>query len=161
MSQALAVSPSGQLIREAVARHGRGPDALVSILRDLNVHLGVLSSPTLQLVAEELRLPVSRVHGVATFYTLFNTRPVGRHVVRFCESAPCHVEGGREVWLALRERLNLAPGETSPDGTWTLLTTSCLGVCAVGPVMMVDQDVYGNLTPEEVPQILERYVHQG
>jgi len=85
------------------------------------------------------------------------TKPMGRHVVKFCESAPCHVTGGRIVWSALKEELKLNPGETSPDGKWTLITVSCLGICAVGPVMMVDEDVYGNITPNQISSILTRY----
>jgi len=78
-------------------------------------------------------------------------------VIRFCEDAPCHVVGGKEVWDALERELGIPFGETTPDGQWSLLTTSCIGACAVGPVMMVDTDIYGNLTPEKVHDIIERY----
>jgi len=88
---------------------------------------------------------------------MFFTEQNGRHVIKFCESAPCHVAGGREVFEALQKDLGIAPGDTSDDGKWTLMTTSCLGVCAVGPVMMVDDDIYGNLTPEQIPDILAKY----
>ncbi|MGB8253724.1 MAG: NAD(P)H-dependent oxidoreductase subunit E, partial [Anaerolineaceae bacterium] len=79
------------------------------------------------------------------------------HVIRFCESAPCHVVGGRHIWMELKTQLKLKNGETSPDGRWTLETTSCLGICGVGPVIMVDDDVYGNVTPDQVTEILARY----
>ncbi|HEX2980990.1 MAG TPA: NAD(P)H-dependent oxidoreductase subunit E, partial [Anaerolineaceae bacterium] len=82
----------------------------------------------------------------------------GKHVVKFCESAPCHVVGGREVWQSLQEELGLQSGETSHDGMWTLLTTSCLGVCGVGPVVIVDDDIFGNVTPAQVKGILARYL---
>jgi NADH-quinone oxidoreductase subunit E len=88
---------------------------------------------------------------------MFSLRPMGRHVIRFCESAPCHVEGGRQVIQALQDELSLQPGETSKDMKWSLLMTSCLGVCSVGPVFLVDGDVYGNVIPERVPEILARY----
>jgi NADH:ubiquinone oxidoreductase subunit E len=78
-------------------------------------------------------------------------------VIRFCESAPCHVEGGREVFDTLQRELGLQPGETSADRKWSLLTTSCIGVCSVGPVFLVDEDLYGNVTPERVPEILAKY----
>ena len=94
---------------------------------------------------------------VATFYQMLSTKPRGRHLIQFCESAPCHVVGGREVWTALQGALKLDPGETSADGKWTLRTTSCLGVCAVGPVIVIDEDIYGNITPKQVPEILGRY----
>jgi NADH:ubiquinone oxidoreductase subunit E len=88
---------------------------------------------------------------------MLSTEPRGRHVIQFCESAPCHVAGGRQVWQKLQKELGLSKGETSPDDKWTLLTTSCLGVCGVGPVMIIDNDIYGNVTPEQVPDILENY----
>ena len=78
-------------------------------------------------------------------------------MIKFCESAPCHVVGGREVFDALKNELELEPGETSNDGKWTLTTTSCLGVCSVGPVIMIDEDLYGNMTPDQIPDILAKY----
>jgi NADH:ubiquinone oxidoreductase subunit E len=88
---------------------------------------------------------------------MFSTKPRGRHVIQFCESAPCHVAGGREVWNAIQDIIKIKEDETTPDGKWTLLTTSCLGLCAVGPVMLVDADIYGNVDPSQVPFILEKY----
>jgi NADH:ubiquinone oxidoreductase subunit E len=104
-----------------------------------------------------MHIPQSQVHSVASFYHMINTKPTGRHVIKFCESAPCHVAGGREVWEAIQKELGIKSGETSKDDRWTLKTTSCLGVCAVGPVMMVDDDIYGNLTPDQLPEIFGKY----
>jgi NADH-quinone oxidoreductase subunit E len=84
-------------------------------------------------------------------------KAVGKHVVQFCESASCHEVGGRQVWLTLQDSLGLKAGETSKDGLWTLRTTSCLGACGVGPVVLVDEDLYGNVTPNQLPGILARY----
>ena len=86
--------------------------------------------------------------------SLDSTEPRGKHVVQFCESAPCHVMGGRKILPVIQEVLGLKPGQTSDDGKWTLLAVSCPGVCGVGPVMMVDDEVYGNLTPERIADIL-------
>jgi NADH:ubiquinone oxidoreductase subunit E len=88
---------------------------------------------------------------------MLSTEPLGEHVIRFCESAPCHVVGGREVFQAIQDVLEIKAGETTPDGQWSLITTSCLGTCGVGPVMLVDEDIYGNITPEQVPEILAKY----
>jgi NADH:ubiquinone oxidoreductase subunit E len=108
-------------------------------------------------ISRQLRVPKSQLFSVASFYQMLSTRPLGKHVIHFCESAPCHVAGGRQVWQALQQAVNLKPGETSQDGQWSLLTTSCLGVCGVGPVMTVDEDIYGNLTPGQIKEILARY----
>jgi NADH:ubiquinone oxidoreductase subunit E len=98
-----------------------------------------------------------QLFGMASFYHMLSTRPLGKHVVRFCESAPCHVMGGRELITSLQDALKLSPGETSPDGQWSLITTSCLGVCGVGPVILIDEDIYGNVRPDQVTEILARY----
>lgn len=145
-----------QTVQRVLMRHGSNREALVEILHELNAELGYLSQATLALVAEALKLPSSQVLSVASFYSMLDLEPHGTHVIKFCQDAPCHVAGGREVWEALEHELGISFGATTPDGRWTLLTTSCIGACAVGPVMLVDEDIYGNLTPERVRQILKQ-----
>ena len=143
--------------RAAIAQHGAGQSELIPILNDINSQLGYLPDLALEEVGRLMQIPRSKLYSVASFYHMFSTTERGRHVIQFCESAPCHVVGGREVWRALQEQLGLKSGQTSPDGKWTLVTTSCLGVCAVGPVILVDDDIYGNIQPEQVAGILARY----
>jgi NADH:ubiquinone oxidoreductase subunit E len=145
------------VVEAAIARHGQDREALVPVLSEVNERLGYLSTETLAEISRKLRVPGAQLLSVASFYHMLSTKPRGRHVIKFCESAPCHVMGGRLVWQALQETLQIEPGETSADGKWTLLTTSCPGVCGVGPVMMIDDDVYGNLTPNRLPEILGQY----
>jgi NADH-quinone oxidoreductase subunit E len=140
-----------------IDKYGANHESLVEILRELNDVGGYLTTEHLAHVAKRLRLPESRVASVASFYSLISLKPMGRHVIRFCQDAPCHVVGGREVWEALEHELGIPFGETTLDGEWTLMTTSCIGACAVGPVMMVDDDIYGNLTPEKAREIITRY----
>ena len=78
-------------------------------------------------------------------------------MIRFCEDAPCHVAGGAAIWETLEQEVGVPFGETTLDGQWSLLPTSCIGACAVGPVMMIDDDIYGNLTPDKVREILAKY----
>jgi NADH:ubiquinone oxidoreductase subunit E len=146
-----------QLVRALVEEHGREKAELIPILHEVNGKLGYISDDAIQELSVQMKLPTSHIYSVATFYRMLSTEPRGRHVIQFCESAPCHVAGGREVWQKLTRELGLSKGETSADDRWTLLTTSCLGVCGIGPVMIVDNDIYGNLTPEQVPGILENY----
>jgi NADH-quinone oxidoreductase subunit E len=136
---------------------GANPESLVEVLRELSQVFGYLTPLHLQAVADKLKLPRSKVYSVASFYSMINLKPVGKHVIRFCEDAPCHVVGGHAVWEALEQELDISFGETTTDGKWTLLTTSCIGACAVGPVMMVDDQIYGNLTPEKVKSIIAQY----
>ena len=145
------------VVQAAVERHGATVEALIPILTEVNRALGYLPADALAEVSRGLRVPKSQLFSVASFYQMLSTKPRGRHVIQFCESAPCHVVGGREVWQTLQDELGLTPGETSADGKWTLVMTSCLGICGVGPVIMVDDDIYGNVGPDRVPEILARY----
>jgi len=152
------------LVREAVEKHGARRDSVIPILSEINAVLGYIPAEALPEIRRYIHLPQegvfladSHLFSAASFYELFSLKPLGRHVIRFCESAPCHVMGGREVIETLQRELGLKPGETSGDGKWSLLMTSCLGVCGVGPVFLVDGDAYGNVTPAKVNGILARY----
>jgi len=146
-----------EVVDRVIAHHGATMDELIPILNDVNKELGYLPGEALKQISKHLHVPRSQLFAVSSFYQMLSTKPRGRHVIQFCESAPCHVVGGREVWKKLREELKLEANETSPDGKWTLSTTSCLGLCSVGPVIIIDDDVYGNLSPDQIPGILARY----
>lgn len=146
-----------EAVNSAIERYGDNREELIPILNFVNQKLGFLPSNALEEISTRLKSPQSQLFSVASFYHMLSTKPRGKHVIQFCESAPCHVVGGREVWQTLKEILNLENGETTPDGNWTLITTSCLGLCGVGPVIMIDDDAYGNVTPDQIPDILARY----
>jgi NADH:ubiquinone oxidoreductase subunit E len=153
-----------ELVEQAIARHGARRDAVIPILNEINRALGYVPAAALPEIRRRIHAPAegvfladSHLYSAASFYRLLSLKPLGRHVIRFCESAPCHVVGGRQVLQALQDELGLEPGETSQDEKWSLLTTSCLGVCGVGPVILVDDDIYGNVAPDRVPEILARY----
>jgi NADH-quinone oxidoreductase subunit E len=153
-----------QAVAMAIEKHGATRDALIPLLSEINKTFGYISSAAFTEIRRQINLPEndlivheSQLFSLASFYHMLSTKPLGRHVVRFCESAPCHVMGGQALLQAIKEALALEPGETSADDQWSLITTSCLGVCGVGPVMLVDEDLYGNVTPEQVPEILAHY----
>ncbi len=153
-----------ELVDSAVTEHGDTRDAISPILSEINRALGYIPSAALSEIRRRIQAPQdgvfladSHLYSAASFYQMFSLKPIGMHVVRFCESAPCHVVGGQAVFDALQQSLGLKPGETSPDRKWSLFTTSCIGICSVGPVLLIDDDVYGNVTPEKVPEILIRY----
>jgi NADH:ubiquinone oxidoreductase subunit E len=152
------------IVKEAMEKHGATRDALIPILSEINRALGYIPAEAFQEVREQLQTSAEPVNvskgqlfGLASFYDMLSTKPRGRHVIKFCENAPCHVVGGKAVWDMLREMLHLANGETSPDKKWTLVTTSCLGLCSVGPVVLIDDDLYGNVDPNQIDDILARY----
>jgi NADH-quinone oxidoreductase subunit E len=146
-----------KVVEEAIERFGAERAELIPILSYVNREIGYLPADSLEEISKKLHVPQSQVLSVASFYQMLSTQVRGRHVIKFCESAPCHVVGGRQVWQALQNEVQLKSGETTEDGKWTLVTTSCLGVCAVGPVIIVDDDIYGNIQPDQVHQILARY----
>ena len=148
-------------VDEIVRGYQTSKTPLIYILKDVQKEYGFLSEPVLTRVAKATNIPLSEVYGVATFYSLFTTRPKGRHIVRCCNNAPCHVMGSKDVLNKIKDYLGIEFGETTLDGQFTLEFTSCLGLCAVAPVMMVDEDVYGNLTPEKATAILKDYKLKG
>jgi NADH:ubiquinone oxidoreductase subunit E len=163
-SSGVEVREISDIVRDAIHKHGVHYDALIPILGEVNKELGYIPAAALSEVRKQLHGPEERIFvsesqlfSLASFYSMFATQPRGRHVVQFCESAPCHVQGGRELIKVLQEALELKPGETSADGKWSLVMTSCLGVCAVGPVILVDEDIYGNVTPGQLPMIFAKY----
>lgn len=146
-----------KIVQTLVKEIGHEKAELIPILQEINHQLGYVSDEAIQELSRQMNIPSSHIYSVVTFYRMLSSEPRGQHVIQFCESAPCHVAGGRQVWDKLQDELGLKKGQTSDDDQWTLLTTSCLGVCGVGPVMIIDNDIYGNVTPEQVPDILSHY----
>lgn len=112
-------------------------------------------------VGDAMRIPLSRIYGVVTFYAQFYLTPRGRHTIRVCRGTACHVRGGRSVLNAVKECLCVQDGETTEDMQFSLETVACLGTCFLAPVMMVDKSYFGKLIPERVPSILEKFRQGG
>ncbi len=140
-----------------VSQHGAQEDSLLQILHGVQADNNSLSEAELTQVARAMDIPLSRVYGVATFYSLYSVRPRGKFVIRVCESAPCHITGAQAVIRAFEQGLGIKMGETTRDRKFTLEYTSCLGVCGVAPAVMINDQVYGNLTPEKVKDVLANY----
>lgn len=148
------------MTKDAIAaRHPRSPVALLSLLHDLQQANpeNFLAPDDLALAAAHVGLTPAEVRDAVTFYSMFSLRPRGRHIIRLCESPNCHLAGAWSALDELRGSLGVDVGETTSDGAFTLELTSCLGACGVAPVMMVDDEVVGNLNPERVRNTLARY----
>lgn len=144
---------------EIISKFPRSRENILLILHELQRHspYNCLTPEDLRLVAEYLDLPLSAVHDTVTFYTMFSLKPRGKHIIRLCDSPPCHLAGSWSLLSALKRELGIEVGETTPDGLFTLELVSCLGACGVAPVMMIDDQVYGNLTEEKLAEILNSY----
>lgn len=134
-------------------KRGATIDALLTIQR----RRGWISDDTLLEIAQFLEVTVEDVDSVATFYNLIFRKPVGRHVAFVCDSISCWIKGCEQVQEQIKTLYAADLGQTSPDGRLTVLPIACLGHCERAPALMIDQDVYGNVTPEKIEQIVEKY----
>lgn len=150
------------LVREAKSESLEERDILINTLHKVQDYFGnYIPIEAAEIVAEELMIPKSKVYEVLTFYTMFSTKPRGKYVIRVCVNLPCHVTGGREIVQTLQEILGVRFGETTEDNLFTLETTSCLGLCGVAPVIMINDQYYGDLTPKKVREIIENLRNGG
>jgi NADH-quinone oxidoreductase subunit E len=134
-----------------------GEGSIVPLLQKLQDAYGYLPKNVVLEVARRTGLPASRIYGVATFYAQFRLQPSGRHMVRCCRGTACHVRGSKEISGALMRELKIDEGGTTSDGRYSLDVVACLGTCFLAPVIMVDSDYYGSMTPGRVKKVLGKY----
>ena len=131
--------------------------ALMPIMQKAQDIFGYLPEDVQNIIAKGLDIPVSDVYGVATFYAQFNLEPKGKYIISVCLGTACYVKGAQLVLDELEKVLGVPAGSTTPDGLFTLNATRCLGACGLAPVIMVNDDVYGRLTPDQVAGVIEKY----
>lgn len=134
---------------------GYQPHALIEVLHAVQQAFGFLDDEALTYVAESLSVPLSKVYGVATFYSLFTLKPQGEHTCVVCTGTACHITGSGAILTQIREALGIAPKETTPDGRVSLLTARCLGACSLAPAVVYDGETKGKQTPAQVVARLE------
>ena len=142
---------------EAIARHKGEPGALMPVLQEAQNIFGYVPKDVQQIIADGLGTTLAEVYGVATFYAQFSLEPKGQYVVGVCLGTACYVKGSQKVLDKLAEELAIPVGRTTPDGVFTLNATRCLGACGLAPVMMINDEVYGRLTPDMIPEIIAKY----
>lgn len=136
-------------------RLGYSPDALIEVLHTVQQSFGFLDDVALTYVAECLGVPLSKVYGVATFYSLFTLKPQGEHTCVVCTGTACHITGASAILARIRADLGIGPKETTDDGRVSLLTARCLGACSLAPAVVYDGEAKGKQTPAEVVARLE------
>jgi len=139
---------------EILSHHTGKKDELIPILQEAQEQFGYLPSEVMLEIAKFLRLPESTIFGVSTFYAQFKFSPTGRRKVRLCRGTACHVRGAPRILEEVEKQLGIKPGQTSDDLEYSLETIACFGSCALAPVIVVDDNVYGRMTPKKVAQIL-------
>jgi len=133
------------------------PGPLIQVLNRAQRIFGYLPREVQLYVSRELNVPLSEVYGVVTFYNFFKTEPVGKHIVNVCLGTACHVKGAQRVVDALANELKVEIGQTSQDGFYTLSTARCFGACGLAPAMMIDDEVYGRLTPGKAVEVIKEF----
>lgn len=131
--------------------------ASIEALKIVQKNRGWVEDGAIHAIAEVLGIPASDVEGVATFYSQIFRQPVGRHIIRYCDSVVCHITGYQGLEAEIINQLNIRPGQTTQDGRFTLLPTCCLGNCDKGPTMMIDEDTHSYVQPEDIKKLLEQY----
>ena len=144
-------------IDRIVERHGGVESSLIQVLLDIQAEYHWLPAPALERVSQRMGVPMTRIRHIATFYKAFSLTPRGRHEVHLCMGTACHVRGATRVLDSIREVTGIEPGETDVDMNFSLETVNCLGCCALGPVMEVDGETYGKLSPDQAAKVLEGY----
>ncbi|ADJ25934.1 NADH dehydrogenase (ubiquinone) 24 kDa subunit [Dehalogenimonas lykanthroporepellens BL-DC-9] len=144
------------IVDEVVVKHNGDPSMLVAMLQDVQAQLYFLPRESIVRIAEKLDIPLTRVYSVATFFRAFSLKPRGKHNLKVCMGTACHVRGAEKVLDKIETELCVCAGETTKDMKYTIETANCVGACALGPVVVVDNEFVGQMTTDKVKTILEK-----
>jgi NADH-quinone oxidoreductase subunit E len=150
-----------ELLDDLVAEYGTGRGALIPILQAVQEHDGYLSPASVQAICQALKLPASKVYGVATFYNQFRFNAPGRFHIQVCRGTACHVKGSAGVLDAMQRELNIKPGQTTRDGLFSLEVVACIGACGLAPVICISEDYHAGMTADKVKKVIAEYRKQA
>lgn len=143
-------------LEEILSSYGGREDELIPILQQVQQVFGYLPELAMKKIAKFLKLPESSVFGVGTFYAQFKLIPTGRNIIRVCRGTACHVRGSAQILGEIQKQLGISVGETTPDLEYSLETTACFGSCALAPVVVINNKVYGKMTAKKIGEILNK-----
>ena len=155
------MDPIQSLIKDLADKYGRTRESLLPIMQGVVEQEKFLSEHSMIEIAKEVDIPTADVYGTATFYSFLETKPAGKYIIRVCKTITCAMKGKNQVLFAIQDMLKIKLGETTPDNRFSLLETNCLGWCHKAPAMLINDDVYVELTPEKVREILSKYMKQN
>ena len=148
-------------VDEIIEKYSDEKVPYIAILQDINDEFRYLPEEVLNRISEKLAVPLSELYSLATFYKCFSLSPRGEHEVHVCMGTACHVRGAPRILDNISEKLQVKPGETTEDGKYTLETVNCLGACARGPLVMMDEKYFGLLNVAKIDKMLEGYYEQN
>nr|WP_321357969.1 NADH-quinone oxidoreductase subunit NuoE [uncultured Draconibacterium sp.] len=152
------MDPIQTLVKDLAEKHGRSRESVLPILQGVVEQEKFLSERSMIEIAREIDIPAADVYGTATFYSFLETKPTGKFIIRVCKTITCAMKGKNQILFAIQDMLKISLGETTPDKQFTLLETNCLGWCHKAPAMLINDEVYTELTPEKVREILSGYM---
>jgi len=132
-------------------------EELIPVLQKIQEAEGYLSEESMVDIAKFLRIPQSKVHGVATFYAQFKFEPVGKHIIKICHGTACHVQNAMAITESIENELSIKDGETTKDKMFTFESVACIGCCSLAPVMTIDENTHGKLSKKDIPKIINEY----
>jgi NADH:ubiquinone oxidoreductase subunit E len=141
--------------KELCKQHVAGDGSLVMLLQETQRRFGYLPREVLKAISREIEVPLARLYGLATFYRSFSLTPRGKHELCVCTGTACHVRGARSLLEHLQRTLRVDPGGTTADGQFTLVNVNCVGACAMGPILALDGQYHGKMTPDKVDPLLK------
>ena len=144
-------------LKEVIEKHKGEKGNLMPVMQEAQEIFGYLSEDVQRAIAEGLSVPFTKIYGVSTFYTQFKLEPKGKNQIGVCLGTACYVRGSQKVLDEIKKQLSIDVGRTTKDGLFSLDATRCLGCCGLAPVMMINDNVYGRLTPDMIPDILKNY----
>ena len=142
------------LIEGIVEKYKDTKGSLITILQGVQEIYNYVPMEAIEYIAEQTGIKPAKIYGVLTFYTQFRMNPVGKNLIMLCQGTACHVNGSEAIEEAIHEELGINDGETSEDGLFTLINVACLGCCSLSPVMMINGETYGKLTPQSTKKII-------
>lgn len=144
-------------IKDIIAKYGADQSQIIAMLQDLQSAKRYLPEEDLRELAAGLEIPLTRVYRIATFFKAFSLEPKGEHIINVCMGTACHVRGASRILDELERQLGVASGGTTSDQKFSLETVNCLGACALGPVVVIDEEYHGDMTPGQVDKLMENY----
>ena len=148
-------------VESIMKRYDYQDSSLVAILQDMQAEMNYLPEEALAYLAEKLRIPLTRVFRVATFYGAFSLTPKGRRQIQVCLGTACHVRGAARIVDTFERKLKIKPGDTTPDLEFSLDTVNCLGACAAGPILVLNGEYFNGMSSLKVEKLLKRYKKTG
>lgn len=148
-------APDFSQLSPVLEKYKKTPGSLITILQKAQDIYGYLSIDAIRYISMETGIKPAKIYGVATFYTQFRLKPIGKNLIMLCQGTACHVNGSKMIEEAVTEELNIKDGETTEDNLFTLNNVACLGCCSLSPVMMINGETYGKLTKDSVRAIIK------